>query len=322
MGFWRRLHRLTSRGQVMILTYHAVVRQPLGVPDACFLAEHSFIEQLEYLSRRFEFVRLQDVTACLRRGTIERPMAVLTFDDGYRNNFEVAYPVLRRLDAPATIFLATRFIDSTDMIWSWRLHRAVTHTSRREITWRSERFPLTTIHERQGAARALKRQLKALAHPELERETAALVEQLGDDPARPADPDSPFAMLDTAAIRQMAASGLVDFGAHTCSHAILSRLSPDECRHEVVESIRRVKEVTGRPCVLFAYPNGQKRDYTSAAVSLLESAGIQTAVTTMRHANTPATPALELGRFSVRAGMTGGDVMSMIDGAYVDASMA
>ena len=95
------------------------------------------------------------------------------------------------------------------------------------------------------------------------------------------------------------ASGLVEVGAHTHTHAILSRLSPREQRSEIERSLQIVGEITGRPCQGFAYPNGLASDYDGETIRLLRAAGVRFAVTAMPGANDAATPALELRRHGV-----------------------
>jgi peptidoglycan/xylan/chitin deacetylase (PgdA/CDA1 family) len=100
-------------------------------------------------------------------------------------------------------------------------------------------------------------------------------------------------------MREMLHSGLVEFGAHTGSHAILSKLTPAEQRDEIGRSIREVSTVTGRPCHLFAYPNGTFEDYDGSTLAILREAGISVAVTAEKGSNDRATPPLELRRYAI-----------------------
>ena len=86
--------------------YHGVVRKPLAVPDWCFISEQNFSRQMEYLHRNFKVVSLTQAAEDLRENRINEPTAVITFDDGYQNVCDVAYPLLSRLGLPATVFLS------------------------------------------------------------------------------------------------------------------------------------------------------------------------------------------------------------------------
>jgi peptidoglycan/xylan/chitin deacetylase (PgdA/CDA1 family) len=316
------VHRGLCRNQISILTYHGIVREPLAIHDSCFLDARSFIEQIAYLRRHFDVVPLREAMDRLREGRVRRPTVVLTFDDGYENNQDLAWPVLRQAGVPATIFLTTDLIDTTDMIWSCRLHRAITDTRRTALAWNGAHYDLSDARSRTRAATALKRALKTLPPARLRTELAALVRALGDAPDRPVERDSPFRMLSSQAIHELAHSGLIDFGAHTCSHAILSTLDDAECRREVADSVAVVAQLTARACTLFAYPNGRSQDYTAASVAMLASCGIDTAVTMIRRQNTASTPPLELGRLGVRAGVTRRGLERLLDRAFLDAPAA
>ena len=97
----------------------------------------------------------------------------------------------------------------------------------------------------------------------------------------------------------MASSGFIEFGAHTHSHAILSLLSDTERHEEIDRSIDTIRKWTGRPCELFAYPNGRAEDYDPAIIRMLESKGILIAVTAIAGPNERTTSALELKRYGI-----------------------
>jgi peptidoglycan/xylan/chitin deacetylase (PgdA/CDA1 family) len=281
---------------VAIVMYHAVIREPLGLQDWCFLPEREFREQLLAMRRLCDVIPLSTVISRLQDGSVHRPTVAITFDDGFRNNYDVAFPILRETGTPATVFLATGFIDSVDTLWFCRLVQALARTSRPSLSWREREFMLTDGAARAAASRKIQAAVKSLPPPDLLAEVRTVIEQLGQDPDEPVAHDSPFRMLDRAAIGEMAASGLVEFGAHTASHAILSRLTPAAQRDEIERSLTAVRDLTGRSCELFAYPNGLRDDYTADTIRLLSSAGVTTCVTSVPGVNDSETPRLELRR--------------------------
>lgn len=108
-------------------------------------------------------------------------------------------------------------------------------------------------------------------------------------------------MLWSHEIREMLATGLIDFGAHSCSHAILSGLPEPERRREIVASLAAVEHLTGSPCTLFAFPNGRFGDYSRSDVSVLEEHGVKVGVTTIAGPNDKETPPLEMRRYGIGA---------------------
>lgn len=296
----RFLHRLWWRRSLGILMYHAVVEEPLAVPDWCFIPVQTFRRQMVYLQKYFQVLSLREAVKELVTDSIRRPTIALTFDDGYQNNHDVVLPILRDLGLPATVFLVTDLIGSDDTLWFCRLNQAFTLTRCRNLSWRGHEFPLCTREERGKTSALLQNFLKGLPHDEMLACAREIFLHLGSDPQEPIDRGSPYRMLDFQAIQTMAQSGLIDFGAHTSSHMILSRAPNQErLQAEIRNSIRETARLVGAPCRAFAYPNGGSQDYGVEHTRLLEEMGIDVAVTTIPEPNTPSTPVLELRRYGV-----------------------
>jgi peptidoglycan/xylan/chitin deacetylase (PgdA/CDA1 family) len=128
-------------------------------------------------------------------------------------------------------------------------------------------------------------QLKRQPPDVLETDLGCIEALLGFEARRPVEPGSPFRMLGAPAIREMAASGLVDFGGHTTTHAILSRLSSDGQRREIEESLNSLGRILDKPCQLFAYPNGQSDDFDEHSIECLRGSGVSVALTAMPGVN-------------------------------------
>jgi len=300
------LHRAVWPHRLTVLMYHAVVAEPAPVEDWCFLDATSFRRQMDHLVRHFDVLPLSVAVDRLGSGTVRRPTAVITFDDGYQNNHDVAGPLLRERKLPATIFLTTGLIGTSDTVWYCRINQALATTREPDLEWRGERFGLGDPAARAAASSALQARLKGLPHPHLLAEVHEIVRSLGEDPERPITADSPYRMLSPVAIAEMQSSGLVEFGAHTRSHAILASLSPAERDAEIGASIAAVEALTGRPCRLFSYPNGRRQDYDAGAIEALRRCQVRAAVTTMEGANDAATPPLELRRYGIGPGLEPG----------------
>ena len=294
-------HSLAYQDKLTIVMYHGVIRSPLLVEDWCFVDEHSFRTQIEYLKKHFEILSLSEAVERLKHAEIKRPTAVITFDDGYQNNFDVAFPILCKERIPATIFLTTGLINTNDTVWYCRLNLALSQTRRTLIEWNGFKFDLSTLDLKAKASAAIQGSLKKLDHLQFLTTIRHILMQLGHDPDCSIEIGSPFRMLDKKAIRDMVASGLIEFGAHTHRHAILSQLSEEERFNEIRQSINVINEVTGRACRCFAYPNGRTEDYNSETIKDLKTCGIEIAVTTISGPNDRMTPATELRRYGIGA---------------------
>ena len=288
---------------VGIVMYHGVVRSPLTVADWCFLAEPVFRSQLKYLKDHFELIPLSAAVVRMQERSILRPTIAITFDDGFQNNYEVAFPVLCEEGLPATIFLTTGLIDTNDTVWFCRLNRALANTRLALLDWDGCRFDVSGIEAKAKASSAIQNRLKAYPQPRLSTELREIILELGDDPEAPIEVDSPYRMLSGQAIAAMTATGLIEVGAHTCSHAILSLLSPQERKAEIEQSLDAVRRLTGRPCNLFAYPNGRREDYDQDSIRILKTLGVHTCVTAIEGLNDTMTSSMELKRYGI-----GGDL--------------
>jgi hypothetical protein len=143
--------------------------------------------------------------------------------------------------------------------------------------------------------------MKGHSHPKLLEKMRSLVKALGQDPQKSIGSDSPYRMLGPAEIQEMRDSGLIDFGAHTRSHAILSGLSNSERKWEIAGSIDGIQRLTGAPCKLFAYPNGGPRDYGPCDINTLNESKVEVAITTIEGPNVQGTPVLEMRRYGIGA---------------------
>lgn len=306
------LHRLAYQDELTVIMYHGIVKEPLMVNDWCFIDEQSFRMQILYLKKHFEIISLSEAVERLRNGEIKRPNAVITFDDGYQNNFDVAFPILSREKIPATIFLTTGLIGTNDTVWHCRLNLALSKTRKPHIEWDGLKFDLSTLNLKAKASAAIQDNFKELPHPQLMATVRSIILELGDDPDCSIEMGSPYRMLDKKAIDEMATSGLIEFGAHTHRHAILSQLSEEERFNEIRRSVDAIHELTGCPCRSFAYPNGRMQDYDSDSIKHLKGCGIQMAVTTTAGPNNRMTPSMELRRYGVGADLTMAEFQLMV----------
>lgn len=288
-----------NSNKLIIFMYHGVVRYPLQVHDWCFIDESSFRYQIKYIIKHFEILPLIDAVERLKKGKIYRPTAAITFDDGLQNNYDFAYPILREEALPATLFLTTGLLNSDETLWYCRLNHALSITNKNSIGWNGTSFDLTTPVSKAKSSSLIQKKLKDFPHPRLLIELRRILIELGYDADCSIEVGSPYRMLNYQSINEMAFSGLIEFGAHTHSHAILSLISSKERFDEIASSIRAITELTGRPCKVFAYPNGRLQDYDKEVIKILYSFGVQLSVTAIEGVNYDMTPIIELRRYGI-----------------------
>jgi peptidoglycan/xylan/chitin deacetylase (PgdA/CDA1 family) len=300
-GVPRLFHRTLVSDGATILMYHAVTHEPLRVMDWAFVQERRFRDQMLYLKRHCRVVPLRDLPAAIHAGA-RQPVVALTFDDGFQNNYSVAFPILRELDLPATIFLATDFVDSDETPWFCRVNDALSRTSKERLEWDGQTYDLSTARSRAETHAQLQLEMKKFKPEALVERTVQLAAELGDCARKSIPRGSPYRMLETHEIREMAATGLMEFGAHGCSHSVLSGLAESERKREIITSIAAVERLAGSRCRLFAYPNGRVSDYGPSDLAALRENEITAAVTTVAGPNYPSVPPLEMRRYCIGAG--------------------
>ncbi|MBM3499189.1 MAG: polysaccharide deacetylase family protein, partial [Armatimonadetes bacterium] len=226
----------------------------------------------------------------------------ITFDDGYEDNFRVAWPVLQEFGLPATIFLTTDYIGARTGIWLNRLHVALRETplaalSAPEVLGSdAPPLPLGSPEARDAAGLTLVNALYDRPPQERKALTEQLIDRLGVDLAALSPMPSALRFLSWGQVRQMADTGLMTFGSHGCSHSIVSRLAHEVLQEELSVSKAVIERETGREVRHFAYPNGGPRDWDDRAMSLLAELGYATAVTMCPGLVGPGTPLLALPR--------------------------
>ncbi|MEP6997744.1 MAG: polysaccharide deacetylase family protein [Betaproteobacteria bacterium] len=281
-----------KRARLSILLYHRVLAHadPLNNWDP---TAAEFESQLRALSGFFTVLPLGEAVERLRSRDLPAGAACVTFDDGYRDNVDVALPILRRHRVPATFFIATSYLNGGRM-WNDTIVESVRACGMSELDlrrWSMEVLPLSTPEWRRKAIAHI---LSALKHlPGGRRETtAAEIEAMVGAPL-PRD-----LMMRDDDVRALRAAGM-EIGAHTATHPILTRVSPADARREIDESREYLARILDESVPLFAYPNGKPgQDYAAEHVRMVRDAGFSAAVSTSWGVATQESDVLQLPRFT------------------------
>lgn len=262
-GFLKILSRVWSSSGPTILAYHRILETEDGeaeiVPPGVALSSRSFRAQIDYVSREYRVVSLEELVRMIGEEEEVRRVAVITFDDGWRDNYTNAYPILLQHEVTATIFLVTDYVGTTRRFWPDRMAHVlaaaparkerIPHPLRGWIGFDSLDLPVRRGSER---AHALIEKLKGLPPQQrdsfieyLAGRTGVAVEEL----------EERRRMLTWEEVKEMSASGM-SFGSHTQTHPIMTTIPIDEARNEILNSKAQIEECLGRECKAFAYPNG------------------------------------------------------------------
>lgn len=278
-----RLARKRWEGVGLVLTLHHV-RPARGDP---FQPNRSLEVTPEFLDltitglrqQGVEFVSLDEVHRRLCSGDVRQRFASVTFDDGYRDNLEWAYPILRRHQVPFTVFVVSDFADGRGHLWWRTVERALAANEKVSIPINGARhtFSCGSTAEKYAAARAIDRELAAVrSEKTLRAAVQALAIETGIDLAA----DCAAACMGWHELANLAADPLVAIGAHTVSHPNLRSISTAEARREMEESAAHIERALGFRPAHFAYPFGHPGAAAEEEFALAAEAGFKTAVTT------------------------------------------
>lgn len=272
------LERGGPRGpsQVAILTYHRVDEpgaRPYLHPGLVSATPAAFAAQLDDLAARTNPITIGDLLAAVRGERVlpHRPLLV-TFDDAYEDFAEHAWPRLRRLGIPATLFVPTAYPGEPGRRFWWdRLSHALRTTVRPSIEVDGASYSLDDEAARLTAFRRLRALIKATPHAAAMGLVDRWCETLGL-------PDAPSGILAWSALRSLAAEG-VTMAPHTRTHPLLTRVDGKDLAAEIDGSRAELQREIGASPPVFAYPSG---DHDEAVVEAARGLGLELAFSTQR----------------------------------------
>jgi peptidoglycan/xylan/chitin deacetylase (PgdA/CDA1 family) len=277
------------KAQFQILFYHRVNDDVKAICDT--VPVRTFAVQMELLKAHFRVLPLLDLIDASERDDVPPNAVAVTFDDGYRDNYQNAFPVLRALGLPATIFVTTGAVGSRSLLWHDRFFDAFAQSRVSSVSFEGERLPLRTLAEKRAAVGVCGKQLRTY---DPQRRIDELRRLVGELEVPEPDPDR-WRKLDWDEILEMAGAG-ISFGAHTVTHPVLTRVTREEAAAEIVDSREVLENQIGSRVTLFAYPNGAHGDFNESIKQVLREAGFRCAVTTVPGVNDTATDPFELRR--------------------------
>lgn len=267
------LSRSGRAASLLVMIYHRVFVER----DALLASEPSaadFSAQMRLLARNFQPLPLLEAVGRLRAGTLPARAVCVTFDDGYANNCDVALPILREHGVPATVFVAPGFLNGGCMfndIVIEAMRAAPADFDLRDLGF--GRYQLSDAASRMRAVSEVLSKAKYL-EPEARGHTVRAI--LG----RSGAPLPTHLMMTDEQVRTLARAG-IEIGAHTMNHPILASVDDATARKEILESKKRLEEITGAPVRSFAYPNGKpEQDYKRVHVTMAREAGFELALST------------------------------------------
>jgi len=284
--FINRIYSYINRKKLLIIGYHRVLEEQ----DGCFPAVNNdtFRREMQYLKNRYNIISLKEAAEALKsHRKLPDYTAVITFDDGYRDIYVHAFPVLKDLKIPATVFFTADYIDNKEIPW-WDIIGLIFNSRKKELFDHVK--SALNIHARRKSR--LLDHLKTV--PDEQR--AGLIHELKTrfDAESLSEKCADPLMMRRDEIREMQ-QGNISIGSHTLSHPVLSRVPEEQALREISGSKKILEHELGCEVPYFAYPVGRKADYNEDTKRLV-SGEYECAVTTVRGLNSVNGDLYELKR--------------------------
>ncbi|WP_436641053.1 polysaccharide deacetylase family protein [Microbaculum sp. FT89] len=283
--YYSRAHRALAPftcGAGIIFTLHNVFpgAPPAFAPNRILTVTPEFLEAVVVRIRAagLDLVGLDEAQARLRGEGDGRRFACLTFDDGYRDNLEHAYPVLKRHDVPMAIYVATCMPDGTAELWWLALEFAIAAADSIEVPTAAgtEALSCDTLERKYDTYETVYWRLRAMDEEGKRATAREIAARAGIDMAAVVRDLS----MTWEEIARLSADPLVTIGAHTVTHSALAKLTDAQVEYEMAESRRLIGEHTGVRPRHFAYPYGDAGSAGPREFALANRLGFATAVTT------------------------------------------
>ncbi len=273
-----------KRNQCLVLMYHRVV-DPTGLDDldagfldpGMYVTTQAFEMQMEYIARHYQVIDVARLARAVKNGEkLAKYSCVITFDDGWRDTYTCAFPILKKYNLPATIFLVSDYVGTNDWFWwekvSRLLSRYLASQASAEIlaaagpTMRGT--GLCSLLSDPGlstparVSRVLEA-MKALTPSDIDRVIHELEEAL-----RGHHVEFNYSARVTLNWEEVVEMGRarITVGAHTKTHPILTKISTREAAEEIAESKMAIQKRLGTACSSFCYPNGEYDEHVKEQV--------------------------------------------------------
>ena len=252
---------------------------------------HRFDKQMRWVKRFFNVLDLSDAVNKLASNSLPPRALCITFDDGYRDNYQNALPILEKYGLTATFFIASGFLND-GIMWNDIVVEGLRNTKLKKIELDEYGLGSIDIHsDRVECLGSVLSKLKYLSFDQRAKVVADFPDILGV--AKPGG-----LMMTTGQVKKLSHRGMT-VGGHTVSHPILSRLDAKHALHEIERGKQTLEAIIDQKINLFAYPNGKPgQDYQQEHVDMMKQVNFDAAVSTAWGVATEASDPYQLPRFT------------------------
>ena len=281
-----------ANGKLLVLTYHRVLEDYDEIIDDIDAIQ--FTQQMETLAKYFNVLSLEEGLSQLHTGHIAPGAVCITFDDGYRDNYDVAFPILKALDLPATFFVATGYLGD-GMMWNDVVVESVKNTQLTDLDLTDlslDKYAVTSPQQKITLIGVLINHWRNLPLDERNK-LAFKLSQIAKVTL------NQRLMMTEDEVKHLSDAGM-EIGGHTVNHPILASSSAEDARCEIEGGKAHLEKLIGKELKYFAYPSGRaEKDYRQEHKEMVEQAGFSAALTTNNGAVDQHAEMFELPRISI-----------------------
>jgi peptidoglycan/xylan/chitin deacetylase (PgdA/CDA1 family) len=268
------LERAIRWSGILVLNYHRVGNGNQSPFDRGLWSAdaEAFTDQIRFCKSQLDLITPDDIPRVVARGRGRH--ALITFDDGYRDNYETAFPILKAEGVPATFFITTGFVDAPRLPW-WDEIAWMVRTSRQIQVELPGWVPSPILFDepdREGAVRTLLRAYKAMPAESTDLYLDAIAEATRS--GRCGKDAGTGLWMNWDMLREMRAAGMTVAG-HSATHTILARAPRERQRDEIFGCATRLAQELGEPMRYFSYPVGGPNSFDSVTQDYLREAGVR-----------------------------------------------
>lgn len=273
---------LTSKRICRVLIYHRVIDLS-DDPQQMAVSIKLFDKHLQYLKKNFQIISLQELVSDLKSRIVRKKSLVITFDDGYFDNYVNALPLLEKYEIPATIFVSSDYVNTDKLFWWDELEQIILRGKSIEdsltLKINASECSWTEISENKlNVFNEVHKLLKSSSEEQRLIAMASLREQFDTNSIV-----TEYRALTKAELLRLSNSPLIEIGAHTATHCVLSNETRERQMHELVESKKALEQIIKKEIFSFSYPFGSENDISIFTPQFVESAGFNCAVANIQN---------------------------------------
>lgn len=275
----------SRKNRIIILMYHRICKlnniHDFKLDVDYLITSEEFERQIAYISKNYNAISFDDFTEYHKsKAKSPKNSVIITIDDGYKDCYTNVYPILKKYNIPAMFFIATDYIDSQELYWWDKVAYAINTTNRSSFSIPElGTYTLGNQVKRLKVKRDICKKLRRLTEETKNRIINKLINTLNVDSEEIKD-----LFLTWKEIKEMTENGM-DFGGHSCSHAILTKVPYEQAEYEIMGSKRAIETQINKKVNFFSYPSGTLNDFDASIKKILENNGFNAAVTTIHGIN-------------------------------------